>query len=286
MSAAAAGILGALAGLGVILVITGLRRGGAPQPSPRASQIASRVRQEATMPRVTATLLTAATAAAVTRWPAGTVLAGLAAWFLPRAMGPDREHARALERIEAIASWTEMLRDTISAAAGLEQAILAVEPVAPGPVREHVVLLAARIRRGERLPAALRAFAAEAADPTADLVIAALLLGAEQQARDLAQLLGSLADSAANGAAELGEAARSFAAEVRAGMLQRELELNRELGLDGSVLAAPGPDGAPVLRGRAQRVRPGRNRVELPAPVHHTSDITPYIAPNDRNEDH
>ena len=196
MSAAAAGILGALAGLGVILVITGLRRGGAPQPSPRASQIASRVRQEATMPRVTATLLTAATAAAVTRWPAGTVLAGLAAWFLPRVLGPDRQHARALERIEAIASWTEMLRDTIAAAAGLEQAILAVEPVAPAPVREHVAMLAARIRRGQRLPAALRAFAAEIADPTADLVVAALLLAAEQQARDLAQLLGSLADSA------------------------------------------------------------------------------------------
>ena len=196
MSAAAAGILGALAGLGVILVITGLRRGGAPQPSPRASQIASRVRQEATMPRVAGTLVTAAVVAAVTRWPAGTVLAGLAAWFLPRAMGPDREHARALERIEAIASWTEMLRDTIAAAAGLEQAILAVEPVAPAPVREHVAMLAARIRRGQRLPAALRAFAAEIADPTADLVVAALLLAAEQQARDLAQLLGSLADSA------------------------------------------------------------------------------------------
>ena len=196
MSAGLAGILGALAGLGVILIVTGLRRGGAPEPSPRLSQLAGRVRQEATLPRVAGTVLAAAVVAAVTRWPAGAVLAGLAAWFLPRMLGPDRLHARAVERIEAIASWTEMLRDTISAAAGLEQAILAVEPVAPGPVREHVVLLAARIRRGERLPAALRAFAAEAADPTADLVIAALLLGAEQQARDLAQLLGSLADSA------------------------------------------------------------------------------------------
>jgi tight adherence protein B len=196
MSAGLAGILGALVGLGVLLVVAGLRRGDAPEPSPRLRQLAGRVRQEATLPRVAGTVLAAAVVAAVTRWPAGAVLAGLAAWFLPRTLGPDRAHARAVERIEAIASWTEMLRDTISAAAGLEQAILAVEPVAPGPVREHVVLLAARIRRGERLPAALRAFAAEAADPTADLVIAALLLGAEQQARDLAQLLGSLADSA------------------------------------------------------------------------------------------
>jgi tight adherence protein B len=196
MNTATAGILGALAGLGVILIITGLRRTGAPQPSERASRIVSRLRQEATMPRVAGTLAAAAAIAAVTRWPAGTVLAGLAAWFLPRTLGPDREHARALERIEAIASWTEMLRDTIAAAAGLEQAILAAEPVAPAPIREHVVLLAARIRRGERLPAALRAFATEIADPTADLVVAALLLAAEQQARDLAQLLGSLADSA------------------------------------------------------------------------------------------
>jgi len=196
VNTATAGILGALAGLGVLLIITGLRHAAAPEPGPRLSQLAGRIRQEATMPRVAATLAVAAVVAAVTRWPAGAVLAGLAAWFLPRVLGPDREHARALERIEAIATFTEMLRDTISAAAGLEQAILAAEPVAPAPVREHVVLLAARIRRGQRLPEALRAFAAEVADPTADLVVAALLLAAEQQARDLAQLLGSVAESA------------------------------------------------------------------------------------------
>ena len=152
MSAATAGILGALAGLGMILVIMGLRRTAAPEPSPRLARLAARVRQEATMPRVAATLVTMAVVAAVTRWPAGTVLAGLAAWFLPRALGPDRAHARALERIEAIATWTEMLRDTISAAAGLEQAILAAEPVAPAPVREQVVLLAARSAAGSGCP--------------------------------------------------------------------------------------------------------------------------------------
>jgi tight adherence protein B len=195
-SPALAGILGGLAGLGVTLIITGLRRAPAPRPGPRATHALVMLRQEATMPRVAGTVLIAALVAAVTRWPAGTVLAGLAAWFLPRALGTDREHARAVERIEAIASLTEMLRDTISAAAGLEQAILAAAPVAPAPVREHVAMLAGRIRRGQRLPAALRAFAAEVADPTADLVTAALLLAAEQQARDLAQLLGTLADSA------------------------------------------------------------------------------------------
>lgn len=59
---------------------------------------------------------------------------------------------------------------------------------------------------------------------------------------------GSLADSAARGAVDVGDAVRSFAGEVRAGMIQRELELNRQLGLGGSVLAIPAQSGAPVLR--------------------------------------
>jgi Flp pilus assembly protein TadB len=194
-SAALAGILGAGAGLGVVLIIAGLRRTSTP-PGPRPRRVLYRFRQQATAPRVAGTLIAAAAVAATTRWPAGTVLAGLAAWFLPRVLGPDREHAQTLERIEAIAAWTEMLRDTIAAAAGLEQAILATQPIAPGPVREQVTMLTARIHQGQRLPAALRAFAADMADPAADLVVAALLLAAEQQARDLALLLSSLADSA------------------------------------------------------------------------------------------
>ena len=85
---------------------------------------------------------------------------------------------------------------------------------------------------------------------------------------------GSLADGAARGAVDAGAAVRSFAGEVRAGMLQRELELNRELGLDGSV-PATGSD-APVLRGQV------RKRVEIPPAVPSTTHITPY----NRNEDH
>ncbi|TDU02743.1 hypothetical protein EDD99_1144 [Streptomyces sp. 846.5] len=88
---------------------------------------------------------------------------------------------------------------------------------------------------------------------------------------------GSLADTAAQGAVELGGAVRSFAGEVRAGMLQRELELNRELGLDGSVLALPGPPARPVLRGTASRAKP----FEISPAATSTTDIAPY----DRNED-
>ncbi|SEM47200.1 DUF6167 family protein [Streptacidiphilus jiangxiensis] len=65
---------------------------------------------------------------------------------------------------------------------------------------------------------------------------------------------GSLAEGAALGSLEVGRAVRHFKDEVKAGMLQRELELNRQLGLDGSVLATPGyTEDARVLRAAAVR---------------------------------
>ncbi len=100
-----------------------------------------------------------------------------------------------MARVEAIAVWTEMLRDTLAGAAGLEQAILATAPVAPSPIRPEVGALAARLS-SDRLVPALRAFAADLADPTADLVVAALLMAAEHEARQLGPLLGSLAQAA------------------------------------------------------------------------------------------
>ena len=200
--AAVGGLAGAAAGLGLILAFLGVRRRPAPSAGDsRLRQAAGRLRAQTSMPRVGGTLAAAVIVAAVTRWPAGAVLAGLAAWFLPRALGPDRASDQAVRRIEAIASWTEQLRDTLTAAAGLEQAILATAPIAPAPIRGPVTTLAGRIRQGQRLPGALHAFADEMADPAADLVTAALLLAAEQQARDLGALLSALADSARQHAA-------------------------------------------------------------------------------------
>src|SRR5205807_272684 len=83
-----------------------------------------------------------------TGWVVGAALAGLAVWALPRILGRDVEHARRVARIEAIATWTEMLRDTLSAAAGLEQAILATAPLAPLAIRGEITDLAGRIENG------------------------------------------------------------------------------------------------------------------------------------------
>lgn len=140
-------------------------------------------------------------AGVVTGWPVATMLTGAAVWFLPGLVGPDRGHTRRVARIEAVASWTEMLRDTLSAAAGLEQAILATAALAPAAIRGEVTALASRLENGQRLAPSLRHLADDLADPTADLVLAALVLAAEHQARQISDLLGSLATTAREQAA-------------------------------------------------------------------------------------
>jgi tight adherence protein B len=128
-----------------------------------------------------------------TGWPVAAVLAGAGCWFLPALLGRDTTTKTQIARIEAIATWAEMMRDTLSAAAGLEQAVLATAQAAPEPIREQVAAMARAIGRGARLEDALKLFAQQLADPTADLIVAALILSSRQQARHLAEVLGELA---------------------------------------------------------------------------------------------
>lgn len=131
----------------------------------------------------------------VTRWP----LAGVAATTLvllgPRVLGGGAEGRRQLATIEALASWTESLRDTAGAAAGLEQAIPATVSAAHPLLRPPLGDLAARLDGRVPLPEALARFAADVDDPAADLVVAALTLNARQRAGGLDRILTSLAAS-------------------------------------------------------------------------------------------
>lgn len=142
-------------------------------------------------------LVVAAAAAgwALTGWPAAGVLAGGAAAVAPLLSGTRRRRDELNAKSEALASWAEMLRDTITAHAGLREAIALTARVAPAPIRREVQLLAVRAER-ESLTTALRRFAVEVADPVADLIVASLVIAAERQAQRLAELLTQIAGSA------------------------------------------------------------------------------------------
>jgi Flp pilus assembly protein TadB len=184
-------VLGAGVGLGVFLTALGVL--GRPVFRPferRRPPMSPRV-----LGLVTGALVAGLAAYALSGWLAGAVLVVAGVVVAPPFWAGRADHQREVARVEAIAAWAEMLRDTIAGAAALEQAIAATGPLAPAPIAEPVARLAVHLDI-EPLPAALRRFADDVDHPTCDFVVAALVIAAEKEARDLGPLLGQLATCA------------------------------------------------------------------------------------------
>jgi Flp pilus assembly protein TadB len=159
---------------------------------------------------------------AATGWPVAAVLAGCAAAALPTLSGGRRRQVDQRAVVEAIAAWTEMLRDAVASGRGVQEAVALTAPLAPAALREATLSLRARSVRGPLAPA-LRAFADDVGDPMADLVAATLTLAATREVRELADLLGALARTtrqraALRLAAEAGRAGMRTTARAIAGM--------------------------------------------------------------------
>ena len=133
-------------------------------------------------------------AAIITRWPVAGILGGLAAWTLPNSLRTVAPGA-AIKRSEAVATWAELIRDSLAASAGLAQAIVVTASSAPLPVRPQVAALATRLTNGVPFESALRTFAIEVDDPAADFLVCALLLAVTSRAQRLVEVLSALCDS-------------------------------------------------------------------------------------------
>jgi Flp pilus assembly protein TadB len=152
--------------------------------------------------RVLIALLGAGIVYLLTHWIAAIPITLAAVWFLPGMLGRDTRHEHELAVVEAIATFTEMLRDTLSAAAGLNQALSVTCRHAPAPLQPAAIQLAEQLETREATARqALHAFADQIDDPTADLVALALAAAEEHPTRDLAGLLSSLAANAREQAA-------------------------------------------------------------------------------------
>ncbi|GAA2320137.1 type II secretion system F family protein [Nonomuraea roseoviolacea subsp. roseoviolacea] len=183
-------LTGAAVGGGLYLLVLSLY-GMRPRP---ARQRRDLVRMLTTRGAIAA--VAAAVVLAVTRWPvfaAGTVLLVFAWRGLS---GGAAEERAAMRRLEGLAAWTESLRDTIAGAAGLEQAIPSSIRAAAPMLRPHLRALIDRLHTRMALPDALALFADELDDPSADLVVAALMLNARLRGPGLRDVLGALAVSA------------------------------------------------------------------------------------------
>ena len=133
--------------------------------------------------------------AVVTRSLVVGVIAGATVMLWPMIAGGGKAERAALSKLEALAQWTEGLRDLAQKGAGLESVIPktveTASDVLVGPLR----LMSRRLSVKVPLPEALSLFADEVDDSSADMVVAALALAARQRRGKLSDVLTALSHS-------------------------------------------------------------------------------------------
>lgn len=188
-------LLGAAIGACVALLIAALR-GWTPRPDRPRLLSGSSLLDQSALRRAAPALLLGLLVAVLTRWPVAAICAGLLGFFWPSLFGGAGSSKKAMDQLEALASWTESLRDTIAGAAGLEAAIpVSVDTTGPA-IRGPVSRLAYRLQAREPMPDALRRFGDDLDDASADLIVAALILNARLRGAGLVNVLGALSESA------------------------------------------------------------------------------------------
>ena len=195
MTALLGALLGAAAGGGAFAAVMGWR--GLPSPpGRRGPSLLKRLHQAPTSLALRVAIAVAATVAAIalTGWPAAGFIAGAAGFISPTILRAKSTRDREIERLTALATWVEMVRDTIGAASGLTESLQATADTAPKILRQPVRQLAARAER-EALSDALAKFADEVGHAVADTVAVTLSLAAANQVGSVQESLAQLAES-------------------------------------------------------------------------------------------
>lgn len=184
-------LAGAAVAAGILLIATAVR----PERAEVEQAVKVPVDVRPLIGRAAAALLVAVIVLAATRWVLPALVCGAIGWWV-MGLSADRKKSGPgdLERVEALATWTEQLRDVLMAGDQPIGAIQATVSTCPEPVRPQVRALAARLGR---LPeqVVLRQFADELDDPTADLIAAGLLVALTKGGR-AERVLSSLAQQA------------------------------------------------------------------------------------------
>ena len=191
MGVIAAIAAGAALSFGALLIVTGLLPGRAEaEPVVRMRVDVRRLGGRALVAVMVAVVVLAAT-----QWVLPALVCGAMGWWVTGLIADrDRRGPGELERVEALATWTEQLRDVLMAGDQPIGAIQATVATCPEPVRPQVRALASRLgRQPEQV--VLRQFADDLDDPTADLIAAGLLVALTKGGR-AERVLSSLAQQA------------------------------------------------------------------------------------------
>jgi signal transduction histidine kinase len=188
-------LLGAAAGSGIFTALIGYM--GTPSWTDKNSAMSLRKLRGLIAPLAirSAIAVTGLIATVVlTGWPVAGLIVGVAGFSAPTVLGAKARRDREVDRMAALATWVEMVRDTISAASGLIETLKATAATAPAAIRPQVQQLAARAER-EPLPDALAKFADEVDHGVADTIAVTLRLAAANQTGSLQEALAELAEN-------------------------------------------------------------------------------------------
>ncbi len=184
-----AALAGGLIAAGLVLGVRELAgrrrdRAGPPKAKRRTVIAPQRWRLLAAVPAGLLMLL-------LTGWPVAGLAAAAAVVFLPR-LNFVRGQRRRTEMLEGLEQWVRRLSDMLTASRGLEEALEASARTAPAAIAQPVGALARRLSARVSTEAALRAFAADIADPAADRIAAALII-AGRRGGGVREVLNALA---------------------------------------------------------------------------------------------
>ena len=136
-------------------------------------------------------------AAATSGWWSIGVLSIVGGVLLPAMHAERKGQIADRRRVAAVASWVETVRDLLSAASGIDEAIIRSAQTLPptSPIRTEVQALASIATMGG-LRNGLRRFAEDMADPTVDYVAATLVIATERSSGVLHEQLSEAAEVA------------------------------------------------------------------------------------------
>jgi len=187
-------LVGLAAGLGLAVLIAGLVGFPRRPKDPTRPDGADLLRTYGQ--RILIALVVGLVVGLASQWPVLGLGAIVLVFFWSQLFGGAGAEKLAMRRVEALAMWTESLRDTIAGAVGLEQAIPATTRAADPVLREPLSTMLDRLRGRMPLAEALQMFADDLNDSSADLVIAALILNSKLRGPGLRDVLTALGRSA------------------------------------------------------------------------------------------
>ncbi len=137
-------------------------------------------------------------------WPVFAAFVAGCGWVSVDLRLAKRRRLATMERVEAVASFAETLRDLTASGSGLREAIRLAARVAPAAIFEEAAELAAGLQRQQPAPV-LAKFADDLGLPESDLVVHSLLVAIGREGGSVSEVLTGAAEGARERAAMLRE---------------------------------------------------------------------------------